>query len=144
MKIKISYFYNIRFFNKNEIPVNTAMWPPVWYNENTHNLNHCFIDKRGVFNGITEDSLVFNFKAFDNLDEQCSKACPYINKAPSCKFMNLYREQLSKIDFNGYLIPELTRIAEEVKKITHYEGEPTIVLMVHEKPEISCSERPCL
>jgi hypothetical protein len=39
------------------------------------------------------------------------------------------------------LIPELNRIAEEVRKITHYKGEPKIVLLVYEKPDNHCSER---
>ena len=50
-------------------------------------------------------------------------------------------EECIEIDFNGYLIPELNRIAEEVRKITHYKGEPKIVLLVHEKPDNPCSER---
>ena len=31
MNIYISYFYNIRFFPKNLIPISTAMWDPKWY-----------------------------------------------------------------------------------------------------------------
>lgn len=28
MKIKISYFYMIRFFKPNQIPISTAVWDP--------------------------------------------------------------------------------------------------------------------
>lgn len=48
---------------------------------------------------------------------------------------------MQKIDFDGYLIPELNRIAEEVRKVTHFVGEPKIVLLVYEKPDNPCSER---
>ena len=75
-------------------------------------------------------------------EEMCSgKPCPYIDKHPHCQFLDAYWKHLQKIDFDGYLIPELNRIAEEVRKITHYKGEPKIVLLVHEKPDNSCSER---
>ena len=75
-------------------------------------------------------------------EEMCSgKPCPYIDKHPHCQFLDAYWKHLQKIDFDGYLIPELSRIAEEVRKITHYIGEPKIVLLVHEKPDNPCSER---
>ena len=74
--------------------------------------------------------------------EMCSgKPCPYIEKHPKCQFLEAYRQHLDKIDFENYLIPEFKRIAEDVRKITHYQGEPKIVLLVHEKPENLCSER---
>ena len=38
-------------------------------------------------------------------------------------------------------MPELNRVAEEVRKITNYKGEPKIILVVHEKPDNLCSER---
>ena len=75
-------------------------------------------------------------------EEMCAgKPCPYLSKHPHCQFLEAYRAHLQKIDFEGYLIPEFSRIAEDVRKITHYEGEPTIVLLVHEKPDNLCSER---
>jgi hypothetical protein len=36
---------------------------------------------------------------------------------------------------------EFKRIAEEVKKINNYEGEPEIILLVYETPDNPCSER---
>ena len=79
----------------------------------------------------------------DEIPEQmCSgKPCPYIDKHPHCQFLAAYWKHLQKIDSDGYLIPELNRIAEEARKITHYKGEPKIVLRVHEKPDNLCSER---
>jgi len=94
--------------------------------------------------GIKEESLIFNPEVFESMDEQCQKDCPYRNKIPNCDFMIKYTEQLRKVDFKNYLLPELARVAEDVRKITHYEGEPIIVLMVHEAPTVPCSERPVL
>ena len=44
------------------------------------------------------------------------------------------------LDFDK-LLSEFERVAEDVRKITHYKGEPKIVLLVHEKPDNLCSER---
>jgi hypothetical protein len=75
-------------------------------------------------------------------EEMCAgRPCPYEDKWPRCQFLEAYWKHLQKIDFDGYLIPELNRIAEDVRKITHYKGEPKIILMVHEKPDNHCSER---
>ena len=144
MKYLITYFYNIRFFSKNMIPISTAIWDPAYFHSNSHNQNICFIDKNGIMNGIKEDALIFKKSVYESLDEQCSRDCGFYGKAPHCKFMDIYRKQLSEVDFNGYLLPEFARVAEEVRKATHYEGEPIIVLLVHEKPDKKCSERPCL
>lgn len=38
-------------------------------------------------------------------------------------------------------MPEFNRVAEDVRKITHFKGEPKIILLVHEKPDNLCSER---
>ena len=34
MKIMTSYFYAIRFFKPNMIPISTAKWDPKWYHQN--------------------------------------------------------------------------------------------------------------
>jgi len=144
MKFYITYFYNIRFFTPNMIPVSTAIWDPKWIRDKTHNNTQCCLDKNNVLLGIKEESLIFDKTVFDTMDEQCQKDCPYKEKIPNCQFMIKYKQQLDKIDFTGYLLPELKRVAEDVRKITNYEGEPIIVLMVHEPPTVACSERPVL
>lgn len=143
MKISITYFYNVRFLKENQIPVSTAKWDPLWFHNGTHNPYECFIDKNNVVNGIKEETLCLPSKIYDALDEQCSRDCPYADKVPNCKFMLAYLKYLKTIDFN-YVMSELERIAREVKQITHYKGEPEIVLLVHEKPDCKCAERPCL
>ena len=144
MEFYITYFYNLRFLPENAICISTAMWDPSWITTKTKNGKYYYVDDRNLLIGIKEDSLIFNQNNFEKLDEQCQKNYPYIDKVPHCKFMDLYRKQLEQIDFDNYLIPEFTRIAEDVRKITHYKGEPIITLLVHEKPEVKCSERPIL
>lgn len=90
--------------------------------------------------GIREESFLI---PEDKLpEEMCAgNPCPYKDKWPHCQFLDAYWKHLQTIDFEGYLLPELNRIAEDVRKISHYEGKPIIVLMVHEKPDNPCSER---
>ena len=54
--------------------------------------------------------------------------------------MTAYRNYLDTVDIN-YLLSEFKRIAEDVKKINNYEGEPEIILLVYETPDNPCSER---
>lgn len=140
MKFYITYFYNVRFLWPNQIPISTAIWDPPYYK--LGNGKRYKVADNGVVLGIKEDSLIY--KGLESLKEQCQKGCPYASKAPRCEFMLSYIEQLRQIDFEGYLLPEFRRIAEDVRKITNYSGEPEIVLLVHEKPDVVCAERPCL
>jgi len=140
MKYKITYFYNLRFLKPNQIPVSTAIWDPKWIREKTHNNRRPYVDENGVIIGIKEESFLLNEEEIP--EEMCSgQPCPYKDKWPHCQFLDAYWKHLQKIDFDGYLIPELNRVAEDVRKITHYEGEPEIILLVHEKPDNPCSER---
>ena len=48
-------------------------------------------------------------------------------------------------DYNLKSIPALLIYNDaDVRKATHYEGEPIIVLLVYESPKCKCAERPCL
>ena len=139
MQIYISNFYNTRFFTPETVIVDTSYWAPRWFDPANGKAPH--LDKAtGCIWGIKEESFLMSEDEIPK--EMCSgKPCTYIDKFPECEFLKAYWKHLQKIDFEGYLLPELNRIAEDVRKITHYEGEPKIVLMVHEKPENLCSER---
>lgn len=138
MKFFISYFQQLRFFDKNCIPIDTSVWAPKWLDPS--NGKKQYVNENGVIIGIKEESFLMTEDEIPK--EMCAgKPCPYENKWPHCQFLDAYCKHLQKIDFYGYLIPELTRIAEEVRKVTHYEGEQKIILMVHEKPDNHCSER---
>jgi len=138
MQFYISYFQQLRNFDKTFIPIDTSVWAPKWLDPS--NGKRQYVNDNGVLIGIKEESFLMTEAEIP--EEMCSgKPCPYIDKWPHCQFLDAYWKHLQTIDFDGYLLPELNRIAEDVRKITHYEGEPKIVLMVHEKPENQCSER---
>ena len=121
MQYYITYFQNVRYLTEEYIPIDTSMWAPKWLDPS--NGKRQYINDKNVLIGIKEESFLMSENELP--EEMCSgKPCPYM-----------------KIDFHGYLIPELNRIADEVKKITNYKGEPKIILLVHEKPDNLCSER---
>ena len=138
MKFYIGYFQELKWFDKTHVVIDTSVWAPKWLDPS--NGRKQYVNENGVVIGIKEESFLMTEDEIP--EEMCSgKPCPYIDKWPHCQFLDAYWKHLQKIDFEGYLLPELNRIAEDVRKITHYEGEPKIVLMVHEKPENLCSER---
>ena len=138
MKFYISYFQQLRYFDENCIPVDTSIWAPKWLDPN--NGKKPYVNENNVMVGIKEES--FLIPEDEIPEEMCSgKPCPFEDKWPHCQFLDAYWKHLQKIDFDNYLLPELNRVAEEVRKITHYKGEPKIILMVHEKPDNPCSER---
>ena len=97
-----------------------------------------YIDKRGIMIGIREPSLSPNLDISN--EDMCSgptgcKFCP-----PDCPFLKAYEDAINKIDFD-WLVSELSRVAEDVRKVTHFEGEPEVVLLVYEVDGNPCSER---
>lgn len=138
MQYYISYFQNLRYLTEEFIPIDTSMWAPKWLDP--YNGKRPYINSNNVMVGIKEEAFILQEDELP--EEMCAgKPCPYISKHPNCQFLEAYWKHLQKIDFDGYLIPELSRVAEEVRKITHYKEEPKIILMVHEKPDNPCSER---
>lgn len=127
MKISTSYFYQIRFFKPNMIPVSTARFDPSWFKSG--------IDKNGVINGIRLNI----FAPDDSCGAECQKNC---NSKPSnCKFLRKYREQLSKFPLERVLL-NLDRIADYVEKTMNISKDDIhIVFIVYEDPRNSCSER---
>lgn len=134
MKVYISQFYNIRHLQPNQVPVSTAVWDPKWFHDN-HNKNWIFQDKRGVWNGIRLEALMPG-KECENL---CDGSC-YPKEPDTCVFLQRYKEQLAKVDFN-YIMDRLQHVAEFVSKTSDIKDPIEIVLMVYEKPDTQCSER---
>ena len=129
MIIKISYFYQLRFFKPYQIPVSTALIDPKWYRGKPHK------DKNGVYNGIRCEMLHADID-FDGAS--CGKNCK--DDPTTCTFMTAYRSQLEQTDFNSVL-DWLGQVANNVKRIEGFEEEPEIILMVYETPDNPCSER---
>ena len=136
MKFYITYFYNVRFFKSNQIPISTAVWDPKWYHNGTADQTVCFIDKNNVMNGIKEEKL--SPATLEHV--WCGPECSQKSDVPDCCFLKAYHKYLQTVDFQ-YVISECARVSEEVRKVTKYIGEPEIVLLVHEKEDNPCSER---
>lgn len=134
MQIKTSYFYQIRFFTPNMIPVSTALGDPDWYHEGLGK-DHLFLDKRRIINGIRYNYIM--------AQRNCG-GCPCKLKDPDhCDFLTNYREEINKLDFDK-VIADLTWLGNTLKHKLRFKEEPIIVLMVHEAWYNACSERKIL
>lgn len=134
MKVYTSYFYKIRFFQPNMIPISTAKWDPKWYHANQKQ-DHWFIDKNGVINGLRAPVFAPGLIA----SELCRGDCDPKDPA-SCDFLKAYSYQLSLLDFNDIMV-RTEKLCESVRPVVGYEGEPIAVFIVHEAPDNPCSER---
>ena len=134
MKIFITYFYNIRFFKPNTIPISTAVWDPKWFH-NFQGHEIIFKDKNNVVNGIRYPDLS---------PANIAPCCRCENKDPTtCQFIKDYAEYLDTLDFDK-VYSDLTFIGNKGKEILKFDEEPEICLMVYEKPDNPCSERKSL
>lgn len=139
MKIYVSYFYKIRFFRPNVLPLSTAIWDPKWYHANGTQ-NDAFIDKHGVINGLRAEM----FMPCETCENECRGREACLTGDPStCNFLKHYYEQLKKLDYNAVLL-WFQEVGEYFKMQLGFEGEPEIALIVHEAPSNPCSERQML
>lgn len=134
MKYLISYFYQLRFFKRNFIPFSTAIWDPKWFHDFTNDQNYTFKDKHGVYNGIRAEML---HPEKDNTE--CLN-CQSEKDPTKCSFIQKYKEQLNKLNFNE-LKEYLEDTALSIQKYENFKEEPVIVLLVYETPDNKCSER---
>ena len=133
MKIYTSYFYQVRFFPKNLIPLSTAVGDPAWFHNN-QGQDHQFKDKRGVINGIRAPI----FAPGPDLGGYCGPSCGM--EPESCQFLLRYAIQLSKLNFEevkARFESLRTRILENEPSL----GDVNFALIVHEAPTNKCSER---
>lgn len=136
MKLSISYFYNIRFFGRHEVPLSTAVWDPKWFHE-FKGQDHAFLDKRGVLNGVRASMFA--------PDSTCRDLCRGLEtcetKDPtSCPFLQRYREQLETIDFDSFM-KNMEQLSALFKAQLNLDRDVDFVLVVHEAPDNPCSER---
>lgn len=134
---KISYYNQIRNISgASNVLIGTSYSWPKWLGltkEQPYKIQN------EILLGITADE--FLMTEDECPEEMCQgKPCKYSYKFPECQFLVSYWQHLKSLDFDKLLL-ELNRIAEDVRKITHYDGEPTIILMVYESPDNLCSER---
>ena len=120
MKLYISYFGQMRNFTDNMLPISTVKWDQAW-----------FKGMERIDELVMPDSYV---RDLETTDTMCRKNCPL--QAP-CGFMRKYKEYLDTLDFDKIL----TKLFLLSLK---YPLTDTIVLMVYEKSDVPCAERPVL
>ena len=86
MKIATSYFYQIRNFKRNMIPVSTCLSDPAWYRPPQG--QEYYIDKRGIVCGLRYEPLI--------VQREGTHICPceVKNLAPACPTMIEYKQLL--------------------------------------------------
>lgn len=132
MKVRTSYFYQIRNFKPNMIPMSTAMYDPKWFHD-FKGTDYIFQDKRNILNGLRLLPII--------VQEACPHICPCEEKnLNSCHFISTYEQELNKIDFNK-MIADMENFCNLYVKENNIKEEPIAVLMVYETPDNKCSER---
>lgn len=135
INIKISYFYQIRNFLPNMVPLSTAVWDPAWFHDFTHDYSYQFKDKRGIWNGIRAE--IFNPSSVATLSS-CSRDCPF--KGTQCEFKIKYKEYLDTLDFDD-IMQRFEKLNKQIQKVENTNIDYTFVLIVYETPNNPCSER---
>ena len=133
LKIKTSYFYQIRNFTPNMIPVSTAISDPAWYRPKDG--EEYYIDKRGVVNGLRYEPLIVQREG----THKCPCECPDL--APACPTMQEYKQLLYSLVDKEKTLKAFEHCANKFKKELNFKEEPIICLMVYEAPSNLCSER---
>lgn len=138
LKLATSYFYQIRHFTPNMVPVSTCLWDPKWYHDWMGH-DYVFKDKRGVYNGIRAECFHFNEE-----DPGCGDQCLLSPKDPSkCDFLRRLREQYDKLDFQE-IMTRCKRLATYIQSIENLQELPILVFIFYETPGNPCSERKTL
>ena len=134
MKIKTSYFYQIRNFTPNMVPVSTAISDPAWYRPPEG--KEYYIDKRGIVCGLRYEPLIVQKYG----TQECYGAhglCPLwatrdINY--QCECMQEYKQLL-------YSLVDKEKTLKAFEFCCNKFNADTIVLIVYETPKNPCSER---
>lgn len=133
MKIVTSYFYQIRHFTPNIIPVSTAMSDPFWYQPPEG--KEYFYDKRGIVCGLRYEPLI--------VQKYGTHSCPCEahNLAPACPTMLEYEQLLHSLVDKERTLKAFEYCCNKFQKEIGFKEEPIISLMVYEAPTNPCSER---
>ena len=131
MKIYTSYFYKVRFFTPNIIPVSVNLTDPAWYRPPED--KEYYIDKRGIVCGLRYEPLVVQRQGI----EQCPtpQCCWYaISDVHPCPCMQEYERLL-------YSFVDKEKTLKAFEHCCNKFNADTIALMVYEIPANPCSER---
>ena len=130
MKIYTSYFYQIRNFKENMIPVSTALSDPVWYRPPEG--QEYFFDKRGIINGLRYEPLI--------VQKYGTHYCP-------CEDKDVFQGQCPTMQEYELLLETMVNFNEMIKGFKYCLNKfykDIIVLIVYETPQNPCSERKAL
>jgi len=133
MKVRLSYFYQIRNFKPNMIPMSTAMSDPAWYHD-FKDQDHIFTDKRGILNGLRLRPIIVQ-------DQSGEHQCPCETRDSSnCPLAKNYEFALEMVDFPK-MMKGIEAFCTDYCIRNNIKEEPIAVLMVYEAPNNPCSER---
>lgn len=138
-KVYVSYFYQIRFFTPNLIPLSTALYDPKWYHSNCGQ-NYIYKDKNGVVNGLRINPL-----HPQPHNDSCVE-CKRTGDPTTCVFTRTYRQQLDSINFGEFMV-KLENYMNKINMLyLNYPSPSNLipVFIVHEAPSNKCSERVAL
>ena len=126
IKIYTSYFYQIRNFKPNMVPISTAMSDPAWYKPPEG--KEYYIDKRGIVCGLRYEPLI--------VQKWGTCGCPCEDKtcAPLCPTMIEYETLL-------FSLVNKEKTLKAFEYCLNKFNADTIVLIVYESPNNPCSER---
>lgn len=126
IKIATSYFYQIRNFTPNLIPVSTCLSDPIWYRPPQG--ERYYIDKRGIVCGLRYEPLI--------VQREGTHTCPCDAKslAPACPTMLEYKNLL-------HSLVDKEKTLKAFEYCLNRFNADTIVLIVYEAPNNPCSER---
>ena len=125
-KIYTSYFYQIRNFKQNMIPISTAISDPIWFRPPDG--KEYYLDKRDIICGLRYEPLI--------VQKYGACSCPCENKnilKGNCPTMQEYRQLLETVDFD--------KMIKAFEYCLNKFNKDTIILMVYEAPNNPCSER---
>lgn len=132
-----SYFYQIRFFTPNMIPLSTCLSDPKWFHDN-RGKDYYFKDKRGVINGLRAEPFVPKTYGEDAPECRGRDKCN-LNPA-TCGVARMYQHHLDKLDYDE-IYGRFESLANRIQQNEGFEEEPIMVLIVYETPDNPCSER---
>ena len=136
MEIYTSYFYQVRFFPRNAVPLSTAIWDPKWFHESKGQA-YVFVDKRGVMNGLKATPFVPGPLCHDLC--RGKEAC-LTGRPQDCSFLQMYGKQLDSLPIDD-IIKRMEILGEKVRSTTNFQGDPIFIYLVHEAKDNACSER---
>lgn len=143
-EVMITYFYQIRFFTPNMVPISTAIWdPPYFHGSRTRpfDKNKVFKDKNGVYNGIRCNALCDLLVRPEMERVTCGQwLCDH--RGNDCPFLRTYRRLLDEVDFESFMT-DLERLLGKIVQLNNsaQNFSPVPVFIVYEKPDNPCSER---